>query len=74
MFEVDRIGGDETGTSYDIRTRGGCFAGIISVKNDGTARVYFNSTATRGSTRKFMGLAGAINYIYDRRVKKGWKI
>lgn len=74
MFAVEKIGGDETGTAYDIRTRRGGFAGVVSVKTDGTARVYFNSNATRGSARKFTNITVALDYIYDRRIKKGWGV
>lgn len=61
------------GQSFDVRTRGGAFAGIVSERfESGKCKVYFNRTATRGSARKFSSVQEAVGFIHARRVKKGW--
>ena len=60
--------------SFDVRLPGGGFAGVITPRKDGTYRVWFNSEATRGSARKFVSIAAAVEYIRARRVKKGWRV
>ena len=58
----------------NVRTRGGAFAGIISHRYNGVTRVWFNSTATLGSARKFKSIQEAAEFIYSRRIKKGWRV
>ena len=61
------------GQSFEVRTQGGAFAGIVSERfKTGACKVWFNSTATRGSARKFSSVQEAVNFIHARRVKKGW--
>ncbi len=61
------------GQSFDVRTKGGAFAGVVSERfKTGDVKVYFNGSATRGSARKFASVQEAINFIHARRVKKGW--
>lgn len=75
MLQLEYAGHTQAGQSFDVRTQRGAFAGIISESfKTGTARVFFNMTATRGSARKFPSAAAALAYIYDRRVKKGWAV
>lgn len=58
---------------WDLYTRRGAYAGLIAW--EGThARVYFNSTATRGSRRRFESVQAALEYVVARRQKKGWGI
>lgn len=74
MFALEYAGSTETGRALEVRTAAGAFAGMV-VENYGKAvRVYFNDTATRGSKRKFESIPHALNFIHDRRVKKGWSI
>ena len=62
----------DVGQSFEVRTKGGAFAGIISERfKTGVVQVYFNTTATKGSARKFRSIQEALNFIHDRRVKKG---
>lgn len=56
--------------SYDLRTRSGTYAGLVCPRKDGTYRVYFNSTATRGSARKFPSLDAALAFVVARRIQK----
>lgn len=72
MFALDDAGGDKTGRAIEVRTARGGFAGIIVENYGRSVRVYFNSTATRGSARKFASVPAALEYLHDRRVKKGW--
>lgn len=61
------------GQSFEVRTKGGAFAGIVSERfKSGTCKVWFNTTATRGSARKFASVQDAVNFIHARRVSKGW--
>ena len=46
---------------------------IVSNKG-GFYRVYFDSNASRGSARKFADKIAALEFIYQRRVKKGWSV
>ncbi len=73
-FQLEQAGATKEGISFDVRTRGGAFAGIISHRYNGVTRVWFNSTATRGSARKFRSIQEAAEFIYNRRVKKGWRV
>lgn len=59
--------------SYDVHTSRGGFAGVIAwnPKRDDYA-VYFNSTCSRGSKRRFKTVNDAVQFIRDRRIKKGW--
>lgn len=75
-FSLDVVGGDaKIGISYEVRTNKGGFAGIVShnFKND-RIRVWFNSNATRGSAKKFASIEDALDYIYNRRINKGWYV
>ena len=58
--------------AFDVHTKRGAFAGIISKQKTGVWKVYFNTTATKCSARKFATGADALQFIYDRRAKKGW--
>lgn len=61
--------------SYDVHTARGAFAGVIAwnQKRDDYG-VYFNSTCTRGSKRRFESVEDAVEFIRQRRIKKGWSI
>jgi len=61
--------------SFDVWTAGNGFAGVIAwqPKSD-TYKVYFNSTCSRGSKRRFGSVDEAIEFIRERRVKKGWRV
>lgn len=73
-FCLEEAGATKEGRSFDVRTRRGAFAGVIAEHYGKGTRVYFNSTATRGSKRVFSTIEAAIEYIYERRVKKGWSV
>jgi hypothetical protein len=63
------------GRSFDVRTRTGAFAGVISENfKTGAYKVYFNSSATKGSARKFQTIQDAAAFIIDRRIKKGFSL
>ncbi len=70
MFALDYAGIN----AFDVTTRRGAFCGVIAQTNKGDWMVYFNSTATKGSKRRFPNAETAIAFIYDRRVKKGWGV
>lgn len=74
-FALEYAGHDSKTSSfaYDLKTRGGVYAGTIVETPKGT-RVYFNSTATRGSARRFANVQAASEYMYQRRIKKGWGV
>lgn len=73
-YALDLVGHiKDVGQSFEVRTKGGAFAGVVSERfKTGACRVWFNSTATRGSDRKFASVQDAVAFIHDRRVKKGW--
>lgn len=61
------------GQSFEVTTKGGAFAGIVSERfKTGQVKVWFNSTATRGSARKFQSVQAALEFIHNRRASKGW--
>jgi hypothetical protein len=72
IYQLDIAGSHEGRVAYDVRTPKGTFAGVISDQKGGYVRVYFNSTATKGSKRKFADRSEALEFIHARRVKKGW--
>lgn len=75
MLQIDYTGATKEGRSFDATTRTGAFAGIIAENyKTGVVRVYFNSTATKGSARKFRSIQEAAGYIIERRIKKGWRV
>lgn len=41
--------------------------GIVAKASTNAVRVYFNSTATAGSTRRFPNAQAAIGYLVERR-------
>lgn len=58
--------------SFDVFTSGGAYAGIISWKGEkGYAKVYYNSTATKGSARKFPSVGAALDFMHERRERRG---
>jgi hypothetical protein len=59
---------------FDITTRRGAFCGIVAQTNKGDWKVFFNMTATKGSQRRFPSIEAAIQFVYDRRIKKGWGV
>lgn len=73
IYQLDIAGHYQGRFSFDVRTQGGAYAGIISDAADGTVRVYFNSNATRGSKRKFADRQSALEFIHQRREKRGLK-
>ena len=61
------------GQSWDVRTKSGVFAAVISERfKSGLVKVYFNSNATKGSTRKFYSIQEALEFIHQRRINKGY--
>lgn len=60
--------------AFDVTNRRGGFCGIISQTTRGDWRVFFNFTATKGSARRFATPEAAIEFIYNRRIKRGWAV
>ena len=56
---------------FDIFTKRGAYAGLVAKKRDGYV-LYWNGNATRGSKRKFATMQDALEFMHQRRVKKGW--
>ena len=56
---------------FDIFTKRGAYAGLVAKKRDGYV-LYWNSNATRGSKRKFTSIQQALEFMHQRRIKKGW--
>lgn len=76
IYGLERAGHiNGVGQSFEVWTKRGAFAGIVTEQfKTGTVRVWFNSTATRGSARKFTSIEGALDFIHARRIKKGMSI
>lgn len=74
MFQLSWAGESKEGRAFDVLTSNGAFAGII-VENYGRhTEVYFNTSATKGSKRKFQNVTEALEFIYQRRLSKGFKV
>ena len=71
-FSLDLAGATKEGRAFDVRTRGGAFAGLVSERYGRGVRVWFNGSATRGSAKLFADIPAALEYIAQRRIKKGW--
>ncbi len=56
---------------FDIWSRKGAYAGLIAKKKSGYV-LYWNGNATRGSKRVFATINDALEFMHQRRVKKGW--
>jgi len=75
ILALEDCGGDKNGRAFDVRTRGGAFAGIISERySTGIVQVYFNSSCTKGSQRKFRSVNEAAEFMVARRIKKGYAV
>lgn len=59
---------------FDLHTRRGAFCGVIAQTKNGDWRVFFNTTGTKGSQRRFPSAEAAVSFIRDRRIKKGWGV
>jgi hypothetical protein len=70
MFSLESAGIN----CFDLFTRRGAFCGVISQTTKGDWRVFFNMTATKGSQRRFPSPEAAVEFIFSRRVKKGWGV
>ena len=53
--------------AWDVFTRDGRFAGLLVTKKDGTIRHRYNSTGSRGSSKKFLTIDDAVDSIIKRR-------
>jgi hypothetical protein len=60
--------------AFDIFTKSGRFAGIVVQKPAGHHVLYWDSNASRGSARKFPTRQDALEFMHQRRVKKGWRV
>ena len=72
FYQVETAGYvQDLGQSFEIRTKNGAFTGIISERfKTGLFKVWFNSSATRGSARKFRSFEDALNFIHERRTQR----
>lgn len=67
MWMLDGCGID----AFDVTAKSGAYRGLVVRKPAGWV-VYFDSNATRGSARKFPTINAALDFMADRRAKKGW--
>jgi hypothetical protein len=74
MLALVETGQTGKGRTFEVRTRYGSFAGKIVEWYGKYCQVYFNSSCSRGSTRKFADVQAAADYIIARRIKKGWRV
>lgn len=59
--------------AFEIWTKSNRFCGVVAQHpTKGHHTLYWNSTATRGSKRKFKTRQEAIEFMHQRRIKKGW--
>jgi hypothetical protein len=70
MFSLDYAGPN----SFDVRVQDRAYAGLICSQPRGDFKVYWDSNAARGSTRRFATVQDAVAFIHSRRVKKGWRV
>lgn len=59
--------------AFDVYTKSNRFAGMLVRKPKGHWALYWNSNASRGSSRKFSTAVDAIEFMHQRRVSKGLK-
>lgn len=57
--------------AFDVTAKSGAYRGLVVRKPKGYWIVYFNSNATRGSARKFPTINAALDFMVERRAKKG---
>lgn len=74
MFELVNAGGDKNGRAFDIFTSKGKFAGMITEVYGKKITVYFDSNASKGSKRNFATIQAALDFIFSRRISKGWSV
>jgi hypothetical protein len=58
--------------AFDVTAKSGAYRGLVVRQPKGHWAVYFNSDASRGSARKFASIDAALEFMTDRRAKKGW--
>ena len=74
-YNLHIAGGNKTGRSWEVSIPGtNQFVGIVSERYGKFVKVWFNASATRGSSRKFASVDEAVKFIHDRRVKRGWTV
>lgn len=56
---------------FDIWSKKGAYAGVVAKKRNGYV-LYWNGNCTRGSKRLFSTINDALEFMHQRRVKKGW--
>ncbi len=71
FYSLKNAGSYKGRQAFDVYPKSGAYAGIIADAADRTVQVYFNSNATRGSKRKFADRTSALDYIHQRREKRG---
>ena len=67
MWMLDGCGVD----AFDVTAKSGAYRGLVVRQPKGHWAVYFNSNASRGSARKFHSIDAALEFMVDRRAKKG---
>ena len=59
--------------AFDVYTKSNSFAGMLVKSSRGDWKLYWNSNATSGSSRKFANPTSAIEFMHNRRASKGWR-
>ena len=71
-YSLQVAGSNKVGISWDVTIpETGQFVGLLS-QRPSHVKVYFNANCTRGSLKKFDSLEEAIQFIHNRRIKRGW--
>lgn len=66
MYELTLAGID----AHDIFSKSGRFCGILARDHRGY-KLYWNSSCTKGSKRRFSNAESAIEFMHNRRLSKG---
>ncbi len=56
--------------AYDIFSKSGRFCGVMARDSKGY-KLYWNSSCSRGSKRRFQTQEAALDFLHNRRVSKG---
>ena len=68
MYELESVGIE----AFEVFTKSGRFACMMVQKPKGHHVLYWNTSSSRGSARKFKTQQDALEFMHQRRISKGF--
>lgn len=74
IYGLSGAGETQLARAFDVTTRRGNYAGLIVETYGRGVKVFWNDTATRGSARNFSSIPDAIEFLHQRRLRRGFTV